>query len=89
MNRAHIVWYSKEQNTAKSSAFSGDFNAMKACEESIVGLSFKLRIFRIPYYTPVDFLCDNQGVVNNPSKLESNVNEKHSFVAYNATICWQ
>ena len=85
LNRAPILWYSKRQNTVESSTFSSEFIAMKTCVESIIGLRFKLRMFGIPFYTSADVLCDNQGVVNNSSKIESKLNKKHSSVAYHAT----
>ena len=53
---------------------------------SIIVLRFKLQMLGIPFHSPADTICDNQGVVNNSSKLESKLNKKHSSVAYYATI---
>ena len=49
-----------------------------------MALRFKLRMFGIPLYGPTDVLCDNMGVVNNSSKIESILDKKHSSIAYHA-----
>lgn len=84
LNRAPIIWYSKRQNTVKSSAFSSEFIAMKACMVAISVMRYKLRMFGVPIGGTVDVLCDNESVVNNSSKLESVLNKKHSSIAYHA-----
>ena len=85
INRAHILWYSKKQNTVESSAFSSEFIAMKTCIEAIIGVRFKLRMFGVPIDTAANVLCDNEAVVNNSTKLESKLHKKHSSIAYHAT----
>jgi hypothetical protein len=84
INRAPVVWYSKKQSTVEASTFSSEFIAMKACMEGIVALRYKLRMFGVPIPAgePANVLCDNQGVVNNTSKVESILNKKHSSIAY-------
>ena len=84
VNRAPITWYSKRQNTIESSTFSSEFIAMKTCMEAIVGLRYKLRMFGVPINGPTKVLCDNQGVVDNSSKIESMLNKKHNSIAYHA-----
>jgi hypothetical protein len=84
VNRAPITWYSKRQNTVESSTFSSEFIALKTCMESIVSLQYKLHMFGIPFEGPTQVLCDNQGVVDNTSKIESKLNKKHNAIAYHA-----
>ena len=57
---------------------------MKMCIESILGMRYKLRMFRVLIDGLADTLCDNQSVVNNILKIESALNKKHSLVAYHA-----
>ena len=84
VNRAPITWYSKRQNTVESSTFSSEFIALKTCMESVVSLRYKLRMFGIPFEGPTQVMCDNQGVVDNTSKIESKLNKKHNAIAYHA-----
>ena len=84
VNRAPITWYSKRQNTVELSTFSSEFIALKTCMESVVSLRYKLRMFGIPFEGPTQVLCDNQGVVDNTSKIESKLNKKHNAIAYHA-----
>ena len=56
--------------------------AMKSCVSAIEGLRFKLRMFGVPVEGPSHLYCDNQGVVNNSSKVESTLDKKHNSVAY-------
>ena len=57
---------------------------MKTCMEAIVALRYKLRMFGVPLDGPTKVLCDNQGVVDNSSKIESMLNKKHNSIAYHA-----
>jgi hypothetical protein len=47
VNMAPIVWYSKRQNTVKSSTFGSEFVALRTAVELIVGLRYKLRMFGV------------------------------------------
>ena len=84
MNQAPIMWYSKRQQTVETSSFSAEYIAMKVFVETIQQTQFKLRMFGIPMINdePSYILCDNESVVNNPTRLESTLNKKHSSVAY-------
>ena len=84
VNRAPIIWYSKRQNTVESSTFGSEFIALKTCVEHITALRYKLRMFGVPVDGPTYVLCDNLGVVQNSSKIESTLNKKHSSIAYHA-----
>ena len=48
VNRAPILWYSKQQKTVETSAFSAEHIALKVCVEAIEGLRYKLRMFGVP-----------------------------------------
>ena len=56
--------------------------AMKSCVSAIEALRFKLRMFGVSVEGPAHVYCDNQGVVNNSSKVESTLDKKHNSVAY-------
>ena len=84
INRAPVIWYSKRQNTVESSTFSSEFIAMKICVEYIIALRHKLRMFGVPVTESGKVLCDNESVVRNSSKLESNLNKKHCALAYHS-----
>ena len=62
--------------------FLSEFIAIKTYLKHIVALRYKLRMFEIEIEGLVDVLCDNQGVVNNSSKLNSILNKKHNSIAY-------
>ena len=87
INRAPVMWYSKRQQTVEASTFSSEFIAMKACIEAIQHLRFKLRMFGVPMDKghATNIFCDNESVVNNSTKLESEFNKKHTSIAYHYT----
>ena len=92
VNRAPVLWYSKQQKTVETSAFSAEHIALKVCVEAIEGLRFKLRMFGIPLRAedskedePTKVYCDNKSVVRNASRIESTLDKKHSSIAYHFT----
>lgn len=84
LNRAPIVWYSKQQATVEASTFLSKFIAMKTCVETIEHLQFKLRMFGVSIAKgdPSHIFCDNESVVNNTTKVDSRLNKKHLAIAY-------
>ena len=85
MNSALVKWFSRRQQTVKTSAFSSKFIALKQCIEDVEHLRFKLRMFGIPIHDdgePTHILSDNNSVVTNTAKVESSLNKKHSSIAY-------
>jgi hypothetical protein len=82
VNRAPILWYSKKQNTVKTSTFCSEFVAMRIAVELIESLWYKLRMFGIPIEGPTNIYCDNQSVVTNASQPESTLKKKHNSIAY-------
>ena len=82
INRALIVWYSKKQNTIKSSTFGSEFIAMKIAVDLIEALRYKLRMFGIPINGSAATLCDNEAVVKSMTALESTLKKKHDSIAY-------
>ena len=92
VNRASIIWYSKQQKTVETSAFSAEHIALKVCVETIEGIRFKLRMFGIPLRSkdseedePTRVYCDNKSVVGNACRIDSTLDKKHSSVAYHFT----
>ena len=50
--------------------------------EAIQALRFKLRMFGVPVDESTRVFCDNESVVNNTSKIESTLNNKHNSIPY-------
>ena len=76
VNRAPIVWYSKHQNTVKTSTFGSEFIAMKTGVEQIEALRYKLRMFGVPLEGPTNIFCDNELVFKNASIPDSTLKKK-------------
>ena len=82
VNRAPVIFYSKQQSTVDSISFSSEFIAMNTCTEHIIALRFKLQMFGIDIDVPAIMLNDNESAVNNSSNIESTLNKKHISIAY-------
>ena len=81
-NNAPIIWYSKRQNTVEASTFGSEFISMRQATEVNDSLRYKLRMMGFPIDGPTDILCDNQSVVNNGQKPESQLSKKHLSICY-------
>jgi hypothetical protein len=79
------MWYSKRQNTVKSSTFGSEFIAMKTAIEQIEGLRCKLCMMGIPIEGPANVFCDSEAVFKNSAFPESTVKKKHNSIAYHQT----
>ena len=82
VNRALIVWYSKRQNTVKTSPFGSEFIAMKTVVEQIEALRYKLCMFGVPLEGPTNIFCDNESVFKNASIPDSTPKKKHTSICY-------
>jgi hypothetical protein len=84
VNRPSIIWYSKCQNTVKTSTFDSDFVALCIAVELIESLQYKLHMFDIPIDGPTNVYCDHEAVTNNTIYPESTltVKKKHNSIAY-------
>jgi hypothetical protein len=84
INRPPIFWYSKRQQTVKSSTFSSEFIALKAGVECAAYARFKLRMLGVPMIEghANNIFCDNESVVRNSSNIDSALNKKHLSIAY-------
>jgi hypothetical protein len=82
LNRAPIIWYSKQQNTVETSTFGSEFVAARIAVELIESLRYKLRMFGIPIDGPTNVYCDNDSVCSNSTKPESTLKKKHNAIAY-------
>ena len=76
------MWFHKRQATVETSTFSAEYIAVKYCVNAIEALRFKLRMFGVPIDGPAYVYCDNEGVVNNSSTVETILNKKNTSVAY-------
>jgi hypothetical protein len=54
VNRAPIVWFSKQQNTVETSTFGSEFVALKIAINQVKGLRYKLRMMGVPLTGPAD-----------------------------------
>ena len=84
VQNAPILWFSKRQNTVKTSSFGSKFVAMRIAKEMIVALRYKLRMFGVPVPEPADVMCDNRGVVKNTSIPSSILSKRHNAINYHA-----
>ena len=60
VNNDLILWYSKCQNTVKSSSFGSEFVALRIATELIEALQYKLRMFGVPIEDSTNVYCDNK-----------------------------
>jgi hypothetical protein len=56
--------------------------ALRICQDLIVGLRYKLRMFGVPIDGPANVFCDNHGVVKNVSILELTLLKRHNAINY-------
>ena len=82
VNRAPVTWFSKRQNTVKTSTFGSEFIAMKTAVQQIEALRYKLQMFGIPIEGPTNVFCDNKAVFKNTSIVDSTLKKKHTSICY-------
>jgi hypothetical protein len=82
VNRAPIIWYSKCQNTVKTSTFGSEFVALLIAVELIESLQYKSRMFGIPIDGPTNVCCDNEAVTKNTIYPKSTLKKKHNSITY-------
>ena len=82
VNRAPIVWFSKQQNTIETSTFSSDFITMKTAVEQIESLHYKLRMFGILIENPMNVFFDNESVFKNMTIPDLTLKKKHTSICY-------
>ena len=81
-NRAPTIWYSKRQNTVKTSTFGSEFQAIKNAVKLTEALRYKLRMFGVPIEGATNLFCDNKAVYKNTLLPESTLKKKHHSIAY-------
>ena len=62
-NGTPIQWYSKRQNTVKSSTYGSEFIAVHIAMEMLLALRTSLRMLGVPFDGPADLFRDNTSVV--------------------------
>jgi hypothetical protein len=82
LNSALVCWTSKKQTSVETSSFGSEFVAMKQCCEYLKGLRYKLRMLGIPCVGPVYIQGDNQSVLANTTKPNSQLKKKNQSIAY-------
>jgi hypothetical protein len=84
VNGSPIKWYSKRQNTVKTSAYGSDYTALRIAGEMIEALVwYKLRRMK---GIALDVQMDNESVVlTSPSLASSCLKKKHNSTNYHKT----
>jgi hypothetical protein len=98
INNAIVNLFSKKQGSVESSAFGSEFVALNTAMEANRGLRYKLRMMGVPIDGKTLVFCDNQSVVANATRPESQL-KKSNVIAYHAvreavamkenTICYR
>jgi hypothetical protein len=81
LNCSPILWFSKAQNTVKSSTFRSELIAMRILVELLESMRYKLRMMGIPIDGPANVFCDNKSVVTNAT-LPTSTLKNHNSIAY-------
>ena len=81
VNRAPILFYSKQQSTVEASTFGSELIAMRLAVEMIEGLRYKLRMLGVPIAGPTSVFCDNNSVVTSMTP-DASMKKKHCQVNY-------
>jgi hypothetical protein len=85
VQNAPILWFSKRQNTVKSSSFGSEFVILRTAKDMLVALRYNLQMFGVPIDGPTNVFCDNNGVVvKNTTIPESMLAKKHNSIKYHA-----
>ena len=82
MQQALIQWCSKKQPTVESSVFGAEFVAMKHGLEICRGLRYKIRMMGIPLNTPTFVYGDNNSVIINTSRPQSQLQKKSHSICF-------
>ena len=82
VNKAPILWYSKKQNTVKTSTISSDFIDLKTSTGLVEALWYKLRMFGIPIEGPSNMFYDNASVYKNVLTPELTLKNKTVSICY-------
>jgi hypothetical protein len=81
-NNALIDWISKRQPTVETSVFGAEFVAMKYGMEKLRALRYKLRMMGVRVDAPSYIYGDNQAVVTNTQRPESQLGKKNNSICY-------
>ncbi len=84
VNRAPILWFSKQQNTGCQDIYIWKRVAMRIAVELIESLRYKLRMFGVPIEGATNVFCDNEAVTKN-AIYPSTLKKKHNAIAYRRT----
>ena len=80
MNMAPIFWYSKRQNSVKTSIYLSEMVALCIISEKIIDLRYKLRMFGIPIDGYANVFCDNEAIYKSTSFAHSTL--KRSIIRW-------
>ena len=65
IQNAPIIWFSKRQSMVEVTTSGSELVELSICNNFIVALRYKLRMFGVRFQGLVYVLCDNLGVVKN------------------------
>ena len=83
LNKAPILWYSKQHSTADNSTLSNHFIALKISTELVEPLWYKLQMFGIPIEGPSNMFCENEYVYKNVPTPKLTLKKKTVSICYN------
>ena len=78
VHNSSIKWYSKRQNTVKTSSYGAELVALKIAIELIIKFRYKLRMMGILIKGGSQVLYDNKSVVLSTSLPSSMLKKKHN-----------
>jgi hypothetical protein len=81
-NNALIHWISMRQPTVETSVFGTEFVTMTYGMEKLGALRYKLRMMGVCVDTPSYIYGDNQAVVTNTQRPESQLGKKNNSICY-------
>ena len=82
VHNSSIKWYSKRQNTVKTSSYGAELVALKIAIELIIKFRYKLRMMGILIKGGSQVLYDNKSVVLSTSLPSSMLKKKHNAIVY-------
>ena len=82
VNKAPILWYSKQYNTVDTRMFTSDSINLKTATELVKSLWYKLCMFGIPIKGPTNVFCDNESVYKNVSTPDLTFNNNSVSILY-------
>ena len=82
VNKAPIIFHSKQQNLVETSTFVLEFTAMIHAIRLLKSMKYKAQVFGTPMEGAVTVYCDNKAVYKNVSVPSSILGKKMHSISY-------